>query len=254
MVYLIFFIFMTLCYSAFFLLPDLRGKVNSNVQLGFVDGPENFFRPQIGGGRPGIGIGHIENDEYNEDFHLRDDRRKIDLQIRQDQALMKARNSIQKEQLNDGNDIVNDGGNIRGGEGEDHAEIKKEIQEDKAKFLKERDELQNEKKEAQRDSARQRAEMESHDYILQSDGEPSSAQATERRNKIREVKDNVIFLMFYSAKLYLNLASACHSCYYCITMAITLTVITIFPVSYCRTTVSSIERLYTCHADFPLLT
>ncbi|PIK39368.1 putative mannosyl-oligosaccharide 1,2-alpha-mannosidase IB-like [Apostichopus japonicus] len=76
---------------------------------------------------------------------------------------------------------------LEGGEGEDHAEIKKEIQEDKAKFLKERDELQNEKKEAQRDSARQRAEMESHDYILQSDGEPSSAQATERRNKIREM-------------------------------------------------------------------
>lgn len=129
-------------------------------------------------------------------MHLKDDKKRIQLQIRQDEALMKARNSIQKEQgLSEGNGMDDDKVHRDNG-AEDHADIQKEIQDDKKRFLQEREEQQKAKRESERDAAKQRKDLDSHDYIVQSDGDPSDAETKNRRNKIREVR--CMFLCFIS--------------------------------------------------------
>ncbi|KAJ8027454.1 Mannosyl-oligosaccharide 1,2-alpha-mannosidase IB [Holothuria leucospilota] len=175
MVYLIFFIFMTLCYSAFFLLPDLRGRMNNVPEI---------FNPQIGGARPGIVLGHEHDEDPNEDFHLRDDRRKLNLQIRQDQALQEARNAIQKPPfVNDGDEVNNDFDQPK--EQDEHDRLKQEVDQEKEKFLQEREEQERAKREEAKLAAK--ARLEQQGYISISDGEPADAQAKERRDKVREM-------------------------------------------------------------------
>lgn len=166
---------MTLCYSAFFLLPDLRGRMNNVPEI---------FNPQIGGARPGIVLGHEHDEDPNEDFHLRDDRRKLNLQIRQDQALQEARNAIQKPPfVNDGGEVNNDFDQPK--EQDEHDRLKQEVDQEKEKFLQEREEQERAKREEAKLAAK--ARLEQQGYISISDGEPADAQAKERRDKVREM-------------------------------------------------------------------
>ncbi|XP_072021907.1 mannosyl-oligosaccharide 1,2-alpha-mannosidase IA-like [Amphiura filiformis] len=169
-------VFISLCYSAMFLLPD---RVNS-----FVDSPQELFRPRpmdlVPAGQGAIDFGH---DIEDHELHKRDDQRKLELLIQQEQALEKAREAINPpvKKAGESEERVNEPPQV----GDDHHEIKQEVEKDKEDFQRKQKEEELRKREEEKDKARQH--IEEKGVIEESDGDPDDEQTKTRRNKIREM-------------------------------------------------------------------
>ena len=167
-------VFISLCYSAMFLLPD---RVNS-----FVDSPQELFRPRPVHLEPGQGAILLGHDDEDHEIHKRDDQRKLELLIQQEEALKNARNAINPpvRRPDEGEENVNKPDVV-----EDHHEIRKEVQKDKEEFKRKQEEEEERRREEEKQQARKKTEERG--VIEESDGDPSDEQTLERRNKIREV-------------------------------------------------------------------
>lgn len=185
--FLIGLVFISLCYSAMFLLPD---RVNS-----FVDSPQDLFKPRPLDLVDGVG-GIDTHDDADHEAHKRDDQMKLELLIQQEKALENARNAINPlgKDADRNRDAANDDNRPRSNEAaganagavsEEHHEIKQEVQRDKEEFLKKQKEEEEKRKEENRDNAKKKSDPT--DGFDEADGDPSDSQTKTRRNKIREV-------------------------------------------------------------------
>nr|XP_054753907.1 mannosyl-oligosaccharide 1,2-alpha-mannosidase IB-like [Lytechinus pictus] len=168
-VYLLFLVFMSVCYSAVFLVPELRGRVNS-----FVDSPEQLFKP---GGKEDTFPGHLHLDAGNQDVHLEQDRRRIELQIAQDRALQQARGALNHE--------GNDGGADENMDQHQIDSIKKDINEDKVKFLEQQKKQVEEDLQAARKGGKDA--LAAKGYFERTDGDPNDMDVKSKRDHIREM-------------------------------------------------------------------
>ncbi|XP_072178341.1 mannosyl-oligosaccharide 1,2-alpha-mannosidase IA-like [Diadema setosum] len=175
-VYLLFLVFMSVCYSAVFLVPELRGRVNS-----FVDSPEQLFKP--GGDETFPGHQHRGGENGGNDVHVEQDRRRIELQIAQDRALEEARLALQ--QGNNEPNAGKDDGVDPDRHHEDSDKLKDEIKQDKMKFIEDQKKQMEDDLQAARKSGMEA--IAAKGFIDRTDGEPTDSDVKSKRDHIREM-------------------------------------------------------------------
>ncbi|XP_038076987.1 mannosyl-oligosaccharide 1,2-alpha-mannosidase IA-like [Patiria miniata] len=193
-VYLIVLVFISLCYSALFLLPELRTRTT------YVDAPEKMFQHNVdlpGGNKGGV-VGHNPLDKTGEDIHGSEDKKKFRLQLRLDETLQRAKDALNGG-MNMGKEIVQDSKKDGMGENaekddklrvdvakDEHKDVKEEVDQDKQKFLEKQKEEEAKRKEEQKEADLKKAEGNFEGVNLP-DGEPDDEESKKRRDAIREM-------------------------------------------------------------------
>ncbi|XP_071955897.1 mannosyl-oligosaccharide 1,2-alpha-mannosidase IA-like [Antedon mediterranea] len=187
---LIFLVFASLCYSAFFLMPELmRDRVSmsiSGVSGDLLLPPPKLEEVAVEGGLGG-NVHHRINGL--EDIHIKEDQDRLAYQMEQEKALDKARQAVNIENNKHSVDEVNKPAAVEDNNGNKHEhpeDIKKEL------FLVEKDKEQMKALEEKAEEKRKEIEMkmaaEKRDkYFTQKDGEPDDADIKEKRDTVREM-------------------------------------------------------------------
>ncbi|XP_071800570.1 mannosyl-oligosaccharide 1,2-alpha-mannosidase IA-like [Asterias amurensis] len=194
-VYLIVLVFISLCYIALFLLPELRTRTT------YVDAPEKIFQHDVDLPEGNNVVGHHPLDKREDDIHGLQDKKKFNLQVELDETLAKAKNALVEGIQDIGKlkaPIAGDGGKDTGkktaeetaketavdGQNKDK-DIKGQVDADKQKFLnkqkEEEDKLKQEKKQADI------LKVNADGGLELPDGEPDDELSKERRNAVKEM-------------------------------------------------------------------
>ncbi|XP_033112615.1 mannosyl-oligosaccharide 1,2-alpha-mannosidase IA-like [Anneissia japonica] len=186
---LIFMVFASLCYSAFFLMPELmRDRVS--LSISGVSGDLLLPKPpqhlEFLNEEQGLGLVNLHHINGGKDIHIKEDQDRIAYQMQQDKALNEARQAVNivKPPV----DVVHESGPAGGEKNkQEHTDDVKEelfkVEEEKRRLKELADEEEKKKKEMEmRVAAEKRGQ-----YFTQLDGEPDDPDIKEKRDAVREM-------------------------------------------------------------------
>ena len=180
-VLLVFVTFGTVCFGAFFFLPDLRDRVSvSGLRRDFAN---DVFVPRPGDLQQGRVIRHDPHDDVDE--HQIEDMLRIQQKIRADQK---------REEIEADNKIRNKLNITR----EEHDQVKKEIQDDKDKVVEQKKE--EDKKKDEEKKKKNLEEVKDHGGVAGGQGGvPSDEETKKRQETVRNVRQFLQLFILSSA-------------------------------------------------------